>query len=82
MNSEFINMTIGVAIGAIPFSILWAMANRRANDWKYLAEQMDHEAERAQHNFNSMYCQYLQLLALFQSKGREEDKDADWWKQN
>lgn len=68
----------GLSTG-IPMLFLWLGACRTAKDWKYLAEQMDHQVERAQHSFNSMYCQYLQLLAFFHAQDGDKD-ESDWWK--
>lgn len=81
MSPEFINMTIGVAIGATPFAILWAMANRRARDWQYLAEDTALEADRACHSFNSLYAQYLRLVAINQrQKWDGEVESGEEWK--
>lgn len=82
MNEALINMTIGVAIGAIPFAILWAMANRRASDWQHLAEQMGHEVERAQASFHNLYALYLRAIAMHKQQRWEGDIDeSERWKQ-
>ena len=69
----------GLSTG-IPMSILFWKSMQACSRWHKLCNELLHEAERAHFNFNSMYCQYLQLLALRRSEMDEPEDRADWWR--
>lgn len=77
MTSELILMLIGVLIGALPFIILYGMANRRARDWQQLAELSVDSHDRTLDQLIRV-GNYVQVL---QSQMREwRVEDGEEWK--
>lgn len=77
MTSELILMLIGVLIGALPFIILYGMANRRARDWQQLAEQSVDSHDRTLDQLIRV-GNYVQVLQNQMREWRVEDGDE--WK--